>query len=159
MKIQTISSALGVSLAFIVTASAATFYLSTPAFAEPVQVQQQAGISFVTGGVGLGEREALMQQASQFNLKVVNTNRSGAYTADARVSIINSSGHEVLNTQLDGPWLMAKLPPGRYTLNANDGQRTQTRKLSVAASGLSRVQFTWNEPGGSGQGNIGSQSH
>ena len=154
MKIQTISSALGLSLALIGTA----LYLSAPVYAEPLQVQQQAGISFVTGGVGLGEREALTQQASQYNLKVVNTNPTGAYTADVRVSVVDSSGHEVLNTQLDGPWLMAKLPPGHYTINANDGVRTQVRKVNIAASGLNRVQLSWNEPGAGSQGSIGSRA-
>jgi hypothetical protein len=154
MKIQTISSALGLPLALMTTA----LYLSPPVYAEPLQVQQQAGISFVTGGVGLGEREALTQQASQFNLKVVNTNPTGAYTADVQVSIVDSSGHEVLNTRLDGPWLMAKLPAGRYTLNANNGSRTQTRKLNIGASGMDRVQLSWNEPAGTAQGNIGSRA-
>lgn len=112
--------------------------------AQPA-VQQQGEISYISGGIGLGERQAMQSSAADFNLKVQNAVPGRPYVSDTTVAIVDGQGKEVLRTTLDGPWLMAKLPPGRYTIHASDGTRTQTQAVSVAERGLRDVMFRWSD--------------
>ena len=128
--------------------------------AEPV-VQQAGNVSFVTGGVGLEERATLSQQTADFNLKVVNAVPGRPFVADVNIAVVDSRGQEVLRTTSDGPWLLAKLPPGRYTIKASDGSRTQTRNVQLGQS-QREVMLRWPEQAdtsASGSGSVGSSSN
>lgn len=109
------------------------------------QTQVDHPVPYVSGGVGLDEREALLQEAKQegYNLKVVAAVSGGAYLADVRVSIADGQGKQVLEAAMDGPWLFAKLAPGRYTVTASDGQQSQKRTVNVPAIGTREVIFRW----------------
>src|SRR5262245_13697390 len=87
--------------------------------AQPA-VQQQGEVSFITGGIGLVEREAMRNNTAGFNLKVANAHPTGPFVAGTTIAIVDRQGNQVLETTLDGPWLMAKLPPGSYTIKASD---------------------------------------
>lgn len=61
---------------------------------------------------------------------------SGAYLATVRVRVINASTRQsVLEHTMDGPWLFATLPLGRYDVEASYteaiGQPTQVVKKST----------------------------
>jgi len=109
------------------------------------QTQVVTPVPHVSGGVGLDEREALMQEAKQegYNLKVVATATDGAYLAGITVRIADTKDVEVLQAAMDGPWLYAKLPAGRYTLSADDGSKTLKRTVDVPAKGTREVVFRW----------------
>lgn len=113
--------------------------------AAHAQTQVVVPVPFLTGGIGLGEREALTQEAAQggYNLKVVTAAAGGAYVADVSVHISDRQGTEVLQTALDGPWLFVKLPPGKYTVIASDGKQTQKRSVELSGKGMREVMFRW----------------
>ena len=50
---------------------------------------------------------------------------TGAYLVTERVSIRNAGG-ELLTVADAGPWLLVKLPPGRYTVAAAYGGRAHS---------------------------------
>ena len=111
--------------------------LSTPvaqAQALP-QARSQGSIEYVTGGVGKEEADALKQASSDYSLTLELASSgptpegrtAGAYVADAVVVIRDAQGREVLNTRTDGPLLLARLPPGKYTIGADwNGVHKQT---------------------------------
>ena len=109
------------------------------------QTQVVTPVPYVSGGVGLDEREALQQEANQegYNLKIVATATDGAYLAGITVRIADAQGVEVLQAAMDGPWLYAKLPTGRYTLSADDGRQAQKRTVDVPAKGTREAVFRW----------------
>jgi hypothetical protein len=82
---------------------------------------------FLSGGIALGERAALESRRNDFNLRVLTAAKgSGEYLANTEVKIVDKSGRIVLNTRLDGPWLLVNLKPGEYTVDAwYAGQRVQ----------------------------------
>ena len=49
-----------------------------------------------------------------------------------------------LAVKLYGPILLAKLPPGTYTIQATYGPSTQTRTVSIPGQGLREAQFRWS---------------
>ena len=102
-----------------------------------------SGMAYVTGGVGSGAVDRLKAMESEFNLKLVFANTSGAYLSDVKVTVTDASGHAVLDVTSDGPILMAKLPAGSYRVDASFSGHSENRKIAVAASKLATVDFRW----------------
>lgn len=99
-------------------------------------------VSFVSGGVALDSRERLQAQEKNFNLKLIFTLNEGNYLSDVSVRIADPAGKTVIEHVADGPFFMAKLPAGTYTLTASYGDKTQTRKLNVG-QGLHTETLRW----------------
>jgi hypothetical protein len=96
-----------------------------------VQVQQSSGVQFLNGGVGVGDRAAMRARQAEFPLQIVFSAPSGAYGVADRVSVSGAKG-EVVDVHGAGPLLMVKLPPGRYTVQADFGGHTERRLVQVA---------------------------
>ena len=81
------------------------------------------------------------------NLKVLTAaEKSGAFLAGAQVVVRDAGGRPVFETTLDGPWLLARLPPGNYQLIATLGGKSQTRTFTVPASGRREIFLYWAAP-------------
>ncbi len=101
------------------------------------------GERFVSGGIATGERDALEQRRQEdFNLWVVTAAKgSGQFLAGVDVRITGPSGKPVLDTTLDGPWLLVDLEPGQYTVEAShDGQSVQ-KSTTIAAGDHREMNF------------------
>ena len=102
---------------------------STLAFA---QAAPRSGVDFVTGGVGLAARQEMLAQAGQYNLHLeFAVAPEGEYLSDVEVSIADPRGSTVLSTRTDGPWLLARLPTGSYTVNARYGGTVRQQQVTV----------------------------
>jgi hypothetical protein len=77
--------------------------------------------------------------------------RSGAYASGVRVRIVDAGSRKpVLEHTLDGPWLFAALPPGRYEIEAsyreNEVNPEQTiRKITELRPGGLRQMMIYFE--------------
>ena len=121
--------------------------IAAGASAQQLAVQQQDGLRFVTGGVGLEEREALKDMRGDFNVRLTFAVKgTGAYVADVDVAIADAKGMSVLKTMSDGPKLYAELAPGKYTVKATFSGKTQTKRISVGKMGATEATFYWNDP-------------
>jgi hypothetical protein len=80
----------------------------------------EVGISFVSGGVDQSELNALSEEKKNFSFWLTTaTKGSGSYLAGVRVRIVNTTTRlPVLEHIMDGPWLFAALPLGRYEIEA-----------------------------------------
>ena len=91
-----------------------------------------AGVEYTSGGVGLAARQQLAAQSGQYNLHLEFAYApEGEYLSEVQVDINDSRGNSVLSTRTDGPWLMAKLPAGSYTVKARYGDATRTQHVNV----------------------------
>jgi hypothetical protein len=126
-----------------------------PAFAVPTQdgsmaplpAEKIAGqVHYVTGGVGHEEAEAFRhaQRAYSLALEFGNQTKPRAqFTADVNVLIRDARGNTVLDAVSDGPFLLARLPAGRYTIRATQNGRTLDRVATVAGGKSAHVAFLW----------------
>ena len=90
------------------------------------------GEPYVSGGIALGEREALDKRRAAFSLWVATAaKKTGSYVADARVIVTDEAGKTVLDTRLDGPWLLVNLRLGRYTVQASLRNQTQRKTTTI----------------------------
>jgi hypothetical protein len=100
------------------------------------------GWPYVAGGFGLDEREELEQVRRDFRLRVMTAARgSGAYVSGVRLRITDASGRSVFDREVDGPWLLIDLPPGRYSLRASLQAETVEQQVALGAAGRRDVYF------------------
>jgi len=111
---------------------------------EPVVSGQSNGIRYATGGVGLESRESLRAKQSEFNLTVVLSLKDGEYLGGGKVVVRAAGGKTVLEVEAQGPWVLAKLAPGKYVVEATMGGIARSRSVTIAKAGMKRVYLTWD---------------
>lgn len=119
---------------------AADFDLGAPV-PQPVT---EGGVTYVSGGSGMEERQALDEVAGNYNLKLVFAEKgSGAYLADVKLLIMNMKGQKILETVSDGPWFFVKLAPGRYKITAEVEGQSLVQQAKVGGGRLTQLHFYW----------------
>jgi hypothetical protein len=114
-----------------------------------VEVSAAGDARWISGGVSQEERLDMLMLLPDYNLRVLTAaEKSGEYLADARVVVRDATGGVVLETVLDGPFLLANLPPGKYELRATYGGKSQVRTITIPASGRREVFLYWAVPDG-----------
>jgi hypothetical protein len=116
--------------------------------------------SFLSGGIGIDESEAMKAAAPRYALELIfsarNTNSPGsvpgttaaanaAYTADVQVKISDHSGKTVIDTVSQGPYLLANLPDGSYQVQASTDGVVKTQKTVIKKGAHQRLVFSWAE--------------
>jgi len=104
-----------------------------------------ADVPHISGGVGRTEREELRAKEREYNLKVVTAMKSGDYMSGVEIVIETATNQPMLETTMTGPILLAKLPPGSYTINATTRGQTLTQAVTVEVQGLKQVDFRWGD--------------
>jgi hypothetical protein len=103
------------------------------------------GISYISGGIGLDERERLTSIGKNYSLKLVFAVKSREYLADVRVKILDNSGKKVLDAVSEGPWFYADLPTGKYTVSASlSGREKQSAANIVKGQTQTSLRFYWD---------------
>ena len=100
-------------------------------------------IAYFSGGVGDEEEQRLLARQGEFNLKLLFTLNEGNYLAGVDVGIADGSGRKVIQAVAEGPYFMANLPAGQYTVTATRDGKTVTRKVQVGTRGLRTEHMRW----------------
>jgi hypothetical protein len=116
--------------------------------AAPVQ-ETHGAVAILHGGVGLDERVAVEQKAADYNLKLTFARKgSGAYLSGVRVVVRNSQGAAVVDTTASGPFLLARLPDGDYTVAATERDVTLTQPIAIKRGARRDWVFRFDLPQG-----------
>jgi hypothetical protein len=105
--------------------------------------EQQGDVSFVSGGVGLDESTALRRARRQWPLSLLFTGPQSAYVANVKVQITGANNASVLDTTSHGPYMLVRLPPGRYTVNATYSDVTRRQTVNVRGNGSAHATFSF----------------
>ena len=114
------------------------------AFAE-VEVKNQNGIAYVSGGVGKDQQEAVERLGKEFTLKVTLASHEGHYLSDGKIIVKNDAGEPVLEVTGAGPIIYVDLAPGTYTLLADVASlagQTEERSITIGESQVTE-SFVW----------------
>ena len=130
---------------WMATAALVAVLAAGSAAAQP-QVTLQQGksgqVSWVAGGTRTAEIDALAAQEKGHTLKLVFTLTAGNYLAGVDVKLRDAKGTVVLDQADTGPVLLAKLPPGAYTVTATSEGREQVRNVQVG-TGMRTEYLRW----------------
>jgi hypothetical protein len=108
---------------------------------------KQGDVAYLSGGIGEDEARAIEAKARDYPLTLeflVKAQPRAEFTSDVKVKIEDHAGKVVLDTVSEGPFLLVRLPPGRYAVNANLEGETQARHIHLVDKRPKRVIFEWN---------------
>jgi hypothetical protein len=112
--------------------------------------QTYGNVTFVTGGVNYEQLPAIKEARSEYPLGIELYQKNGAkseFTADADVKVVNTkSGNVVLETKAEGPFVLAKVPPGTYRVEASlNGETRKSKPLQVSGKKHTRAMIIFPE--------------
>jgi hypothetical protein len=134
------------SLTFIVALAA---LLAAGAHAQPAPlppVQRADGIEYLSGGIGKDEAHAIEQVSKRWPLTLefaVQDGKHADFTTGVHVRVRDAKNQTVLQATADGPYLLARLQPGRYTVDAERQGQTRHERVAIASQHGARAVFVW----------------
>jgi hypothetical protein len=128
-------------------ALAVSFSISS-VYATDLQSLINAHVSYVNGGFGQEEVEALRGEARVYPLELTFSRRGDGeraeFVADVHLQILDAAGQVVVDRASQGPIFLAHLPDGQYVVSAEYQGRTQTRRVAVSGSRHEALSFHWS---------------
>ena len=107
---------------------------------------KQGEVTYITGGVGQTEADAIKHVAKYYPLELEFLRRAkpkDEYLSDVKVRIKDARDRMVLNITSNGPFLLAKLPAGTYTVSAERNHDVKNREIHIVATEHQRAVFEW----------------
>jgi len=118
-------------------------------YAVNLPPQHRSGVvTYRTGGAEPSEAVALKRAADEYPLEVVFVERRGRREhplADMPVRITDDKGAVVFDARTMGPYFLARLPKGRYTVSTRWDAWSFSRPVTIGG-GRQRVVFAWSKP-------------
>ncbi len=104
--------------------------------------QQAGAITYITGGIGDEERDALEAVKSDYTLSIISAGAAqGAFSGDTHISI-SRKNEELLSVDA-GPIFYAMLPPGRYRVTATSRDQIRSQTITIIAGKQASLHFSW----------------
>jgi tripartite-type tricarboxylate transporter receptor subunit TctC len=114
-----------------------------PAASFAAQPKEQNGVTYINGGVGTDEQNAMQALKADYNLRLTfATKQTGAYRSDVQLDIADAKGAGVLSVANTGPMFFAKLPPGTYRISAAAEGKTFKRSVKLG-NGAKEMTLHW----------------
>jgi len=135
-----------------VLASASTAVFSSvpdipPAYRAYLPPEQHVGeVSYIAGGLSRGEADAIKRAAQDYPLELVfrqTVNGKVKDLYDVPVKITAADGKVVFDAHSPGPYFIARLPKGRYTVTARWDDWDFSKDVTIGGE-RDRVVFAWN---------------
>ena len=118
--------------------------LASSVYAQPMPVHE-GPITYITGGIGADEEDAMKAAAPGYNLLISNAEKDGEFTAGTNLVIRNDRGEEVLQARNTGPLFYAQLPAGNYVVDAIYNGIERVRNVTVGVRNPADIHLIWPE--------------
>jgi hypothetical protein len=136
----------GALLATLLSTGIAHAAMQSPNALPPVQTK--GDLAWVSGGIGESQAKAFEHAEARYPLTlefIVKPETKGAraeFTAAVPVTVTGAHGKALLSATSQGPFMLLKLPHGRYTVTAEHRGRKIERHV-VVGQGHHRIVFEW----------------
>ncbi|VVE22971.1 carboxypeptidase regulatory-like domain-containing protein [Pandoraea horticolens] len=111
-------------------------------------IQQSGAVKYLSGGIGLEQSLAIKDAMHNYPLVLTfvgrTANNGNEYLSDIPVTISDSRGNMILTTQSDGPFMLASLPDGRYTVTASYEGVMEKHAVNVSSRAHAHQTFLWS---------------
>ncbi len=126
--------------------SAACLTFSSMVFAQVPDTQYSQGISYISGGVGEEESQAILTESKQWPLLLELSqleNGRGVWIFGAKIKILNTMNQVIFDAQADGPYILINLTAGQYQIEASYQESIQKKSVLIQGSGLQKLAIFW----------------
>lgn len=128
---------------FLLAAGAVIFSVG---HAQIPDTQYSQGISYISGGVGEEESQAILSEAKQWPLLLELSqleNGRGVWIFGAKIKIVNTQNQVIFDAQADGPYILINLNAGQYQIEASYQGLTQKRSVRIQAFAPQKLAIFW----------------
>ena len=126
--------------------SAICITCSSVACAQIPDTQYSQGISYISGGVGEEESQAILAEAKQWPILLELSqleNGRGVWIFGAKIKILNTNNQLTFDAQADGPYILINLPVGQYQIEATYQGVMQRKVINIQASAPQKLAIFW----------------
>ena len=109
-------------------------------------VHKSGQVEYLTGGVGSDQSRAIEQASKRWPLTLefaVKDKGHADFAADVDTVVRDAKGHSVVHVESAGPFLLAKLAPGRYLVDASLDGKTLHERVLVKRGEPAKAVFVW----------------
>jgi hypothetical protein len=109
-------------------------------------VHHSGAVQYLSGGIGDGEASAIQSASKQWPLTLefaIKTRHGAEYAADVAVKVRDTHGQTALDTHAQGPFLLAKLAPGAYNVDATLDGKTLHQQVVVKTGLPAKAVMVW----------------
>ena len=103
-------------------------------------------IQFIEGGVGVGESEAIVNDAKKWSLllEFSQTNgKSSEWISGVQLVIKDPAGLPLFTHLVDGPMILLNLTPGKYRIEATYAGQMKSIHLDVLRDQHQKINLNW----------------
>ncbi len=111
---------------------------------DVLEIQQQGNISYVSGGIGRDESNALEAVQKNYNFRITSADKSGHFYGNTRILVTDSQGASVLDV-VGGPLIYANLPNGRYTVEGSSEGQSKKQAFTISGKKPVTIHFSWTQ--------------
>jgi hypothetical protein len=110
-----------------------------------IVVKGDGSVPYVSGGVGDDERQQMEKMAADYPLQLLFATKGSPneFLAGVTVQIKDKDGKLVLDTVSKGPYLLAKMPAGKYSVSADNDGVVKRQDVQIAGTRTQRLVFVW----------------
>ena len=115
-------------------------------YAQILNTQYSQGISYISGGVGEEESQAILAEAKQWPVLLELSqleNGRGVWIFGAKIKITNAQNQVIFDAQADGPYMLINLPAGNYLLEGIYQEVLQKRSIAVKTALSQKISLFW----------------
>ena len=126
--------------------SAVCIVASSVVLAQIPDTQYSKGISYISGGVGEEESQAILAEAKQWPLLLELSqleNGRGVWIFGAKIKILNTQNQVVFDAQADGPYILINLTAGNYQIEASYDGVVQKRLVLIQGAAPQKLAIFW----------------
>ena len=118
-----------------------------PATSSNLPVVHEVGdVTYLSGGIGAPEVEAIKHVAQRYPLELEFLRKAkpqDEFLSQVKVRIKDAHDALVLDVTSDGPFLLAKMPAGKYTISVEHAGKIENRTVQIAPQEHRRLVFEW----------------
>jgi hypothetical protein len=110
-----------------------------------ISSKTEQGYAFMSGGVGIEERNLMQRKARAYDLDLSFADKQGHYLSDVSVVIDDKNGTQLVNSTATGPFFYIDLPTGKYDVKASfDNKTEEIKNLNISKDHSTKELLHWN---------------
>ena len=113
------------------------------ALAQVPEAHQQGDITYISGGIGSDETDAIEAVRGDYNLNVTSADKTGHFRGDTEIVISDMKHNVLLDVTAQGPLFYAELPKGRYIVEGISEDQSRKQTVRITDKKPVRVHFSW----------------